>query len=389
MKQIVEVAWESLSKAGEELCGDCVEMTTTPTSLVVVLSDGLGSGVKANILATLTSRIAAVMFREGATADETLETLAETLPECQERHLAYATFAMLKVDRGRDAYLVEYDCPTLILVRAGQVVDLPLAERTVGGRQIREAHFRLQKGDYMVLVSDGYIHAGLGGLYRLGWGWENIATAVRRWAQTGGDAYELAQALKRTCLKLYDGKPGDDATAIAMRVREAVRVIIWTGPPKDPARDAEVVGRLVAAEGIKVICGGTTAQIASRVLGRRLEVEWLPPSKRQNRARKHTPPPARLEGVDLVTEGIITLGMAAELLEHARTVRDLPRDDEAATRLARVLLTADEIHFLVGMALNPNQVADLVRGEPMRMVYVKELVRLLRERNKQVIVERL
>ncbi len=389
MKQIVEVAWESLSKAGEELCGDCVEVTTTPTSLVVVLSDGLGSGVKANILATLTSRIAAVMFREGATAEEVLETLAETLPECRERHLAYATFAMLKVDRGRDAYLVEYDCPPLILVRGGQVVDLTLAERTVSGRLIREARFRLQKGDYMVLVSDGYIHAGVGGLYRLGWGWENIATAVRRWAGTGGDAYELAQALKRTCLKLYDGKPGDDATAVAMRVREAVRATVWTGPPADPARDAEAVNRLMAAEGLKVICGGTTAQIAARVLGRRLEVEWLPPSKRKDRPKRRTPPPARLEGVDLVTEGIITLGMAVELLEQARTAQDLPRDDEAATRLAHILLAADEIHFLVGTALNPNQVADLVRGVPMRMVYVRELIRLLQERNKQVTLERI
>jgi len=149
------------------------------------------------------------------------------------------------------------------------------------------------------------------------------------------------------------------------------------------------VNRLMAAEGLKVICGGTTAQIAARVLGRRLEVEWLPPSKRQDRAKKRTPPPARLEGVDLVTEGIITLGMAVELLERARTVRDLPHDDESATRLAHILLTADEVHLLVGTALNPNQVADLVRGEPMRMVYVKELVRLLQERNKQVTVERI
>ncbi|MBC7224760.1 MAG: hypothetical protein H5T59_10895 [Anaerolineae bacterium] len=212
---------------------------------------------------------------------------------------------------------------------------------------------------------------------------------MRRWAQTGGDAYELAQALKRTCLKLYDGQPGDDATGVAMRVREAVRATIWTGPPADPARDVKAVERLMGAEGLKVICGGTTAQIAARVLGRRLEVEWLPPSRRQDRARRRTPPPARLEGVDLVTEGIITLGLAVELLEQARTVRDLPRDDEAATRLARILLLADEVHLLVGTALNPNQVADLVRGEPMRMIYVKELVRLLRERNKQVILERI
>ena len=94
-----------------------------------------------------------------------------------------------------------------------------MTEREIAGRKIREGHFTLQKDDYMVMVSDGYVHAGVGGLYRMGWGWKNIATSVQRWAATRGDAYELAGALSRTCLKLSNGAPGDDATAIAMRVR--------------------------------------------------------------------------------------------------------------------------------------------------------------------------
>jgi len=389
MRPFVEVAWEALRKHGEELCGDTVKMTITKDSLIVVLSDGLGSGVKANILSTLTAQIAATMFEQGASTEETIDTLINTLPECQVRKLAYATFAMIKVTRGREAHLIEYDSPPLIFIRNGQIVNLPTTEREVHGRTIRETYFTLQDNDHMVLVSDGYEHAGVGGLYRLGWGWKNVAIAVRRWVQTGGDACELARALSRTCLKLYDGKPGDDSTAIVLRVRSTKFTTILTGPPADKAQDDFAVAQLMKARGTKVICGGTTAQMAARVLGQELEVEWAPPSKRlRGTPRKPgTPPTARLAGVDLITEGILTLAKASSLLEEAETVHDLPREDDAATRLARILLTSDHIHLIVGTAINPNQVADVIRGEPMRMVYIRELVRLLEERNRKVTLE--
>ena len=391
MRQVVEVAWESLNKKGEELCGDSVVITTTPTSFLVVLSDGLGSGVKANIMSTLTSEIASEMFEHGAPIEDVMETLVETLPECQIRKLAYATFAMLRVWHGREAYLVEYDSPPLILVRDGAIVDLPAKQLEIKGRQIRECHFTLKEGDYMVLVSDGYEHAGVGGLYRLGWGWKNIATSVRRWVDTGGDAHQLTRALAKTALKLYNGKPGDDSTVVCMRVRPAVSACILTGPPASKEDDEAAVFRLLSSEGIKVICGGTTAQMAARVMGEDLEVEWVPPSKRHGESsrKKGSPPTAKLRGVDLVTEGILTLGQAVTLLETAETVHDLPADDDAATRLARILLQADDIHLIVGKAINPNQVADLIRGEPMRLVYVRQLVEELQRRTKQVSLERI
>jgi hypothetical protein len=387
VRQIVEVAYDNLSKHGEELCGDTVRITTTPRSFVAVLSDGLGSGVKANILSTLTARIAATMFEQEAAVEEVIATLAETLPLCQVRKLAYATFAVLKVDRGQDAYLVEYDSPPLILIRDGQIAELPSVERVINDRNIRETHFQVQSGDYMVMVSDGYEHAGVGKLYRLGWGWQNIAVSVRRWSQTQCDAHELLCALHKTCLKLYDGKPGDDATAIAMRVRPPVAATIWTGPPARKEDDAVTVRKLLAGRGTKAICGGTTAQIAARVLGKELEVEWVPPSQRRggvSARKKGTPPVARLEGVDLVTEGIITLGQTVELLQQAETIHELPPGDDAATRLARILLSADDIHLIIGTAINPNQVADLIRGESMRQSYVRQLVRELERRKKNV-----
>ena len=391
MRQFVEFSWVSLNKSGEELCGDSVIIRTNRESFVAVLSDGLGSGVKASILSTLTAEIAARMFESGGTVEEVMQTLVETLPECSVRKLAYATFAVLIVDQGKEAHLVEFDSPPLILVRDGLLTNLPFEERKVKERIIREAHFSLQDNDYMVLISDGYEHAGLGGIYRMGWGWKNVATAVQRFIQTGVDTTLLTEALSRTCMKLYSGKPGDDATVICMKVRPAVSVCILTGPPSNKDLDSFAVSRLMAAEGDKIICGGSTAQMAARVLESKLEVEWVPPWKRtgDEPKKKGSPPTAILKGINLVTEGILTIGQTIEILQKVKTIHDLPKDNDAATRLARYLLTADDIHLLVGSAINPNQVADLIRGEPMRMVYIRELVQDLTQRNKQVTVERI
>ncbi|MCL0034445.1 SpoIIE family protein phosphatase [Dehalococcoidia bacterium] len=389
MRQIVKVARNSLNKHGEELCGDWVKVTMTPDTLIVVLSDGLGSGVKANILATLTAEIAASMLEQGSSVEEVIETLATTLPECQVRRLAYATFAVLQVFHGSEAYLVEYDSPPLILIRDDEVVDLPVTERVIAGRTIRENRFALKDGDYMVMVSDGYIHAGVGGLYRMGWGWKNVALAVRRWVATRGDAYQLTHALSETCLKLYNGTPGDDATIIGMWVRQARAATILTGPPSDPKLDGLAVSKLMSSDGIKVICGGTTAQMAARELGQKLVVEWQAPGQHSRSSPSKIPPIARLEGVDLVSEGVLTLSTAAERLRTAETIHDLPAAQDAGTRLARILLEADDIHFIVGDAINPQQLADVVRGKPMRQIYLEEVIEQLKRRNKLISIEHL
>ena len=391
MRQLVECNFSSLNKTGEELCGDAVIIRTKPDSFVAVLSDGLGSGVKASILSSLTAEIAARMFEGDGTVEDVMQTLVETLPECSVRKLAYATFAVMIVYSGRDAHLVLFDSPPLILIRDNAILTLPLEEREVKGRVILEAHFELRENDYMVLISDGYTHAGLGGIYRLGWGWKNVATAVQRFVQTGVDTVKLTEALSKTCMKLYSDKPGDDATVICMKVRPAVSVSVLTGPPANKDMDEFAVARLMAAKGDKIICGGSTAQLAARVLNEPLEVEWVPPWKRTSEEpkKKGSPPTASLKGINLVTEGILTIGQALETMRGTKTIHDLPRDNDAATRLARYFLAADDIHLIVGTAINPNQVADLIRGEPMRMVYIRELMADLKARNKIVTVERI
>jgi len=390
---MVECSWDSLNKAGEELCGDAVIVRSRGPEFMAVLSDGLGSGVKAHILATLTAEIAAGMFEAGAEVEDVIQTLAETLPECSVRKLAYATFSVLTVHEGHAAHLVQFDSAPLILMRGHTLVRIPMEERAVHGRMIRQARFELEENDFMVLVTDGYEHAGLGGVYRLGWGWDNIVLAIGRFLSAGiCDTYKLAQSLAHTCLRLYENRPGDDATVIAMRVRPALQATVLTGPPANRELDETAVKRFMAGAGEKIICGGSTAQMAARVLGEELLVDWVPPGKRQSqsqRPKKGSPPTAELKGVDLVTEGILTLGQAAQLLRAARTITDLPQDNDASSRLARSLLKADQIRLMVGTAINPNQVADIIRGEPMRMVYIRELVEILSRHGKQVFVEQI
>jgi hypothetical protein len=387
---LIEVAHKSLHKHGEELGGDWVKISTTDTYFIAVLSDGLGSGVKANIMATLTAEIGATMLQQGAQIEDVIETLAATLPECKIRRLAYATFSILQVRNGRDAYLVEYDAPPMFFIRNGKVQPLPMEERTVHQRRIRECQFTLEEGDCMVMVSDGYIHAGVGHTLKLGWGWENIAHAIEERIETKPDTWQLLNYLTYLCNKLYEGKPGDDATALVMWARRAISATVWSGPPADKGLDQAALDRLMQESGTRVICGGTTAQVASRLIGTPIKVLWnVKAMMAEASSEEKIPPIGDLKGVDLVTEGIITISKTIDRLRGATSVYDLPVRQDGATQLARILLGADKIHSIIGDAVNPQQVGDLVRGRPMRQLLLDELMNDLRARGKVVSAEHL
>ncbi len=368
----IETAHQGLARAGEEVCGEAVRTFQTEDRFFVILASSPQGGAEGAARAAATAERALEMAQAGDAPDCVAETLIVAPPASEE-----ITFSILQVLDGDRAHLVECEALPLCLIRRGEVEFLPLSEEVAHGRLLRECCFRLCDGDYMVMVSQGYLRPR-----GWGWNWTDIAVAVRRWTDTRCDADELLGALVRTYRRLNPEAPRQDVTIVAMQARPVRTIMVWTGPPVDPAQDEVALRKLMTEPGTRIICGDTTAQIAARLLGAELEMEPRPED-----GWAEVPPVSRLEGVDLVTEGLVTLGKARERIAGAKRVRDLPRGEDGATRLARALLEADIIHFIVGLAVNPAQAADAARTVPLRQAVVEELMHDLKTRGKLVSVE--
>lgn len=374
MSVCVDIAWKSLNKHNEELCGDKVEVLHTEDSDIVILADGMGSGVKANILATLTSKILGTMFLNGAEIESCVETIARTLPICQVRKVAYATFSILQISHDGSAYLVEFDNPSCVFVRDRQIVDYPYEERFIEGKKIREYRFQVQINDCFVLMSDGVIYAGVGELLNFGWTWKDMAQYTLKCTKETLSASRLAAMLSQACYDLYGEKPGDDTTVAVARVIERRVVNIFTGPPTDKEDDEQLVSDFMKCEGKKVVCGGTSANIAARVLKKEIvtSVNYADPS---------VPPTASIEGLDLVTEGVLTLGKALGILrkyeqdEFDEEFFNELDADNGASKLAKLLIEeCTDLNLFVGKALNPaHQNSNLPFDLSVRMNLVEQL----------------
>ena len=315
----VDVAYKSLNKFTEILCGDSVEILKTADSDILILADGMGSGVKANILSTLTSKILGTMFLNGATLDECVDTIVETLPVCQVRGVAYSTFSILQVFHSGDAYLVEFDNPGCIFIRDGKLMEIPQSIREIDGKKINEFRFRVKKGDALVLMSDGTIHAGVGQLLNFGWLWEDIADyAVKEYGKTVS-AIRLATSICHACDELYMFRPGDDTTVACMRIIDSKPVHLMTGPASNADDDERMVADFVGDPSARtIVCGGTSSTIVSRVLKKPLDVslDYVDPE---------IPPIAYMDGIDLVTEGVLTLNRVLQLLKRYVKMRQYRR----------------------------------------------------------------
>lgn len=374
MSVCVDIAWKSLNKHNEELCGDKVEVLHTEDSDIVILADGMGSGVKANILATLTSKILGTMFLNGAKIESCVETIARTLPICQVRKVAYATFSILQISHDGSAYLVEFDNPSCVFVRDRQIVDYPYEERFIEDKKIREYRFQVQINDCFVLMSDGVIYAGVGELLNFGWTWKDMAQYTLKCTKETLSASRLAAMLSQACYDLYGEKPGDDTTVAVARVIERRVVNIFTGPPTDKEDDEQLVSDFMKCEGKKVVCGGTSANIAARVLKKEIvtSVNYADPS---------VPPTASIEGLDLVTEGVLTLGKALGILrkyeqdEFDEEFFNELDADNGASKLAKLLIEeCTDLNLFVGKALNPaHQNSNLPFDLSVRMNLVEQL----------------
>ncbi len=388
MSVSVDICWKSFNKNREELCGDKVEVLKTEDSSIIILADGMGSGVKANILATLTSKILGTMFREGAEIDACVETIARTLPICKEREVAYATFSILQIFRDGEAYLVEYDNPKCVFIRNKEIIKYPYQERVIEGKKIREFRFHVELNDCFVLMSDGAIWAGEEETMNYNWEWDDMAAYTLKCTNETLSAARLAAMLSQVCYDLYGQKPGDDTTVAVTRVIRRQVVNIFTGPPSRKEDDERVVHDFMKQEGKKVICGGTSANVASRVLKR--EIVTL-----VKHADPKIPPMATMEGLDLVTEGVLTIGSALDLLhryendEFDEAFFDALDAENGAAKLARLLIEeCTDLNLFVGRALNPaHQNSNLPFDLSVRMNLVEQLKDCAERMGKHVTVK--
>lgn len=385
MKFFMEFSSASLNKYGEELCGDKVEFQSDEKGFIAVLSDGLGSGVKANILATLTAKIAITMLKEGLPIEEVVDTMIHTLPICSVRKLAYSTLTIIQISNEGMAYMVEFDNPSIFFIREGRIHSIEKKVRTIDGRIIHESQFQLQEKDVLVFVSDGVIHAGAGKVLNLGWSWMEVAHYLENLEISTMSATKITKALLGVCEDLYLQHPGDDTTVATIKVTQPKVATLFSGPPIDKAQDAYVVEKLIGTPGKKIVCGGTAANIVSRILDLEVTTSFQVIDPR-------IPPVGQIRGIDLVTEGVLTLQSAVEKLERVKQdgAIDFLEAQDGASMLARILLEeCTHIHMIIGRAINPaHQNPDFPQTLSIKLNMLYKLEKILIQLGKVVQVER-
>jgi hypothetical protein len=379
-----DIGYKSINHYGEELCGDHVDIVEeNENSTVIVLADGLGSGVKASILSTLTSKIISTMMAEGLSIEDCVETIAATLPVCSVRGVAYSTFTIMHIVNNDIMDIIQYDNPHVIVLRDNQPYDYPKTEMNIEGKKIYKTSLKLRENDCFIAMSDGCPHAGLGGKYNFGWKREEIIEYMTAVSYCGYTAKNMATMLVDECDKLYGNKPGDDTTSCVVKIRKREPMNILFGPPSNRDDCNRMMALFFSKEGKHIICGGTTSSIAAKYLGKPLRATL-------NFESADVPPTAELEGVDLVTEGVITIN---KVLEYAKDYLGENRHYEhwnfkrdGASMICRLLFEeATDINFYVGRAINPaHQNPDLPITFSIKMNLVEELSVCLKKIGKRI-----
>lgn len=379
----MENGYTSLNKKREELCGDKVETVVKGDYTTVVLADGLGSGVKANILATLTSKILCTLVANDVDLEECIDAIIQTLPVCKERGIAYSTFSVIHVNKQGKGYLFEFDNPEAVYYHDGKCGDFVREEYTYHDKIVYATELNLVEGDVIVLMSDGVIHAGIGKVLNFGWVRKDVMDYLDRVIKPDMSARCIACMLAGTCYGLYVEEPGDDTTVAAVRIREVSPVSLMVGPPLDKAQDDFYVKKFLADEGKKVVCGGTTSQIVARYLNKQVLSDMTFPDK-------DLPPVGYIEGIDLTTEGVLTLRKLLLLSEKYLSASDLGNkyyiQKDGASLLADTLFEqATHITFYVGQSINTAH-----QGLPiditMKMKLVESITQNLKKMGKTVTI---
>lgn len=352
-KYYVEAEQYQCCKHGELALGDhfLLKRLKDQKRIIAVLSDGLGSGVKANVLSSLTATMAAQFTERFVDIQQSAQTIMRSLPVCKQRKISYATFTIFDMTEKGLAQVIEYDNPALILLRGGQSVPFEKQQITVETSDylrnpLFQAKFQVEPEDRVVIVSDGVVQAGMGSrIYPLGWG----LAQVRQYAcdciaeEPTISARELSRKIVLKAREYDALLARDDITCGVLYVRQPRQLLLVSGPPFAKERDRVLAETLAEFPGKTIVSGGTTAAIVARELDRTLSVDM-------RRFDKEIPPMSIMPGIDLVTEGILTLRKAVDLLEQRVALESLPENGAGA--IVRHLINSDVITLIVGTRIN-------------------------------------
>ena len=378
----IDVSYNYLNKKNENLCGDKVQVYKSEDRTIIVLADGLGSGVKANILATLTSQIALTMLKRNASIHEVVDTIIHTLPVCSVRKIAYSTFSIVEIDKDLNCQIYEYDNPAFFFIRDYKIMKPKKESIIIHDKEVFVSRFKLKISDVLYLCSDGVVHAGVGRYLPFGWQWEDVGKYLI--GQQALASFHLCNELLYACNDLYEDMPDDDTTVVAVKVRRQQNLHIFTGPPVVKELDKPFVEHFNKLYGKKMICGGTAAQIYARETGKKIitDLDYISPD---------VPVTARIKGVNLVTEGIVTMSKCVELIEKFKEdYRQVNfKHQDGATKMLRMFLEdSTSITIWFGKSVNSaHQHFDFPQTLSLKINVVNQLISALKSLGKEITIE--
>ena len=347
----VDIECAQMKKYSEDAYGDCFlcQKIAEEDRTIAVLSDGLGSGIKANILSNMTAHMALKFIASDTDMKGAIKIMMDALPVCKVRKVSYATFTIVDYREGDIARVIEMDNPKIIHLRGEVAVDFnrrKLVSSQGNIRRIYMSEIDIQPGDRLIFASDGVTQAGLGTpFFPLGWREDGLTDHVQRVVSNHPQisAAALARNVMHAAIALEkDKKPYDDISCAVMYFRTPRKTVVVSGPPYDRENDVRYARMIDSFAGRRVICGGTTSNIISRELGREVITDL-------KSGGNGIPPLAQMDGVDLITEGIITLTYVAQFLESGEVLEDMKNP---AVLLCKILLDSDVIDFIIGTKIN-------------------------------------
>jgi hypothetical protein len=378
----IEVHCQQRNHVGERICGDVFlkRRIKEENRTIVVLSDGMGHGVKANLLATLTATMAMNFTQEHKDVERIADTIMNTLPVCADRKISYSTFTIVDIEHDGEIRILEYDNPRATLLRGKNPLPVKWERITMEternkGKVLRTCRFYPQKDDRIVFYTDGVAQSGLGvDQYPFGWGEESVDEYIKELVENDPEiaASTLASKIVTRAHKNDHYNSKDDTSCAAIYFRDPRKCLVCSGPPYEKKNDKVLGEKVKSFNGARIVSGATTADIVARETGVEItdSFEFEDPD---------LPPVSYMDGIDLVTEGILTLSKVSDLLRTYGNETRLGKGP--ADQIVKILLDSDEIHFIIGTRINiahqdPNLPVDL----EIRRTVIKRIARRLEDK---------